>query len=62
LDHAAVTAPRQQGDLKAGNVLLQNTIHGSYGQVAKISDFGLSAVLVNGATHRSTTSVGTISQ
>jgi mitogen-activated protein kinase kinase kinase 11 len=49
-----------QGDLKAGNVLLQHSIHGSYGQVAKISDFGLSAVLLNGTTHRSTASLGTI--
>lgn len=49
-----------QGDLKAGNVLLQHSVHGSYGQVAKISDFGLSAVLLNGSTHRSTASLGTI--
>lgn len=49
-----------QGDLKAGNVLLQHSIHGSYGLIAKISDFGLSAALLNGATHRSTASLGTI--
>ena len=49
-----------QGDLKAGNVLLQHSIHGAYGQVAKISDFGLSAVLLNDTTHRSTASLGTI--
>jgi serine/threonine protein kinase len=49
-----------QGDLKAGNVLLQHSIHGSYGQVAKISDFGLSTMLLNGCTHRSTASLGTI--
>eukprot|EP00878_Enallax_costatus_P001012 GHUV01001146.1.p1 GENE.GHUV01001146.1~~GHUV01001146.1.p1 ORF type:complete len:510 (+),score=107.78 GHUV01001146.1:223-1530(+) len=47
------------GDLKAGNVLLQN-LHGGGDQVAKISDFGLAAVLVDGATHRSTASMGTI--
>uniref|UniRef100_A0A383WP55 Protein kinase domain-containing protein n=1 Tax=Tetradesmus obliquus TaxID=3088 RepID=A0A383WP55_TETOB len=47
------------GDLKAGNVLLQN-VHGSFDQVAKISDFGLAAVLLDGATHRSTASMGTI--
>lgn len=41
-------------------MLLQHSIHGSYGQVAKISDFGLSAVLLNGSTHRSTASLGTI--
>lgn len=41
-------------------MLLQHSIHGSYGQVAKISDFGLSAVLLNGTTHRSTASLGTI--
>jgi serine/threonine protein kinase len=29
-------------------------------QVAKISDFGLAAVLLDGATHRSTASMGTI--
>jgi len=49
-----------QGDLKAGNVLLQHSIHGSYGQIAKISDFGLSTMLLSGATHRSTASLGTI--
>lgn len=49
-----------QGDLKAGNVLLQHSIHGAYGQIAKISDFGLSAVLMNDTTHRSTASLGTI--
>ncbi|WIA33471.1 hypothetical protein OEZ86_006600 [Tetradesmus obliquus] len=48
------------GDLKAGNVLLQATVHGTYGQVAKISDFGLAATLLDGATHRSTASMGTI--
>eukprot|EP00775_Hariotina_reticulata_P005704 gene5704-5944_t len=48
------------GDLKAGNVLLYNTMHGAYGQVAKISDFGLAATLMDGATHRSTASMGTI--
>ncbi|KAF6260605.1 hypothetical protein COO60DRAFT_1700220 [Scenedesmus sp. NREL 46B-D3] len=48
------------GDLKAGNVLLQSTVQGTYGQVAKISDFGLSATLLDGATHRSTASMGTI--
>lgn len=41
-------------------MLLANSIRGSYGQVAKISDFGLSAMLLNGATHRSTASLGTI--
>lgn len=49
-----------QGDLKAGNVLLQHSIHGSYGQIAKISDFGLSTMLLSGATHRSTASLGTL--
>lgn len=29
-------------------------------QVAKVSDFGVSAKLMDGATHRSTTSLGTI--
>jgi hypothetical protein len=29
-------------------------------QVAKVSDFGVSAQLLDGATHRSTTSLGTI--
>eukprot|EP00879_Flechtneria_rotunda_P006938 GHRR01007285.1.p1 GENE.GHRR01007285.1~~GHRR01007285.1.p1 ORF type:complete len:862 (+),score=270.91 GHRR01007285.1:709-3294(+) len=48
------------GDLKAANVLLQNSIHGSYGQIAKLSDFGLAAVLLEGATHRSTQRTGTI--
>ncbi|KAF6251427.1 kinase-like domain-containing protein [Scenedesmus sp. NREL 46B-D3] len=47
------------GDLKAGNVLLHN-VHGTFDQVAKISDFGLAAVLLDGATHRSTASMGTI--
>lgn len=47
------------GDLKACNVLLQN-LHGEGDQVAKISDFGLATVLLNGATHRSTASMGTI--
>lgn len=48
------------GDLKAGNVLLFNSIHGAYGQISKISDFGLAATLMDGATHRSTASMGTI--
>lgn len=47
------------GDLKAGNVLLQN-LHGGCDQIAKISDFGLATVLMDGATHRSTASMGTI--
>jgi len=34
------------------NVLLKNSIHGSYGQVAKVSHFGLANVLMEGATHR----------
>eukprot|EP00775_Hariotina_reticulata_P006955 gene6955-7171_t len=48
------------GDLKAGNVLLHSATQSAYGQVAKISDFGLAAVLLDGATHRSTASMGTI--
>lgn len=38
-------------------MLLQKSVTaGSYGQVAKISDFGLASVLLDGATHRSTAS------
>lgn len=46
--------------LQAGNVLLHNVTQSAYGQIAKISDFGLAAVLLDGATHRSTASLGTI--
>eukprot|EP00775_Hariotina_reticulata_P005331 gene5331-5567_t len=48
------------GDLKAANVLLTNSIYGSYGQVTKLSDFGLASLLAPGATHRSTQRMGTI--
>ncbi|WIA28307.1 hypothetical protein OEZ86_010858 [Tetradesmus obliquus] len=49
------------GDLKAANVLLKSTIYSSFGQVSKISDFGLASRLLDGATHRSTQTTGTIS-
>eukprot|EP00775_Hariotina_reticulata_P008299 gene8299-8484_t len=48
------------GDLKAANVLLKNTIYGRYGQIAKLSDFGMANILTDGATHRSTGRMGTI--
>ncbi|WIA08244.1 hypothetical protein OEZ85_007689 [Tetradesmus obliquus] len=49
------------GDLKAANVLLKSTIYSSFGHVSKISDFGLASRLLDGATHRSTQTTGTIS-
>ncbi|KAF8067305.1 Bmx [Scenedesmus sp. PABB004] len=49
------------GDLKAANVLLKNDINAPHGQSARISDFGLASTLLEGATHRSTATVGTIS-
>jgi hypothetical protein len=45
---------------QAANVLLTNTIYGSYGQTAKLSDFGMANMLMDGATHRSTERMGTI--
>ncbi len=49
------------GDLKAANVLLVNSIHGSFGQIGKLCDFGLAGVLRDGVTHRSTQTFGTVS-
>lgn len=49
------------GDLKAANVLLVNSIHGSFGQIAKLTDFGLAGVLRDGITHHSTQNLGTVS-
>lgn len=46
--------------MQAANVLLKNTIYGRYGQIAKLSDFGLANILTDGATHRSTGRMGTI--
>jgi len=46
--------------LKAANILLHKSIQGSYGQTAKISDFGMAAVLLDGASHRNTLSTGTV--
>jgi serine/threonine protein kinase len=48
------------GDLKAANVLLINSVHGSFGQIAKLTDFGLAGVLRNGVTHHTTQHLGTI--
>jgi serine/threonine protein kinase len=48
------------GDLKAANVLLVNSVHGSFGQIAKLTDFGLAGVLRNGVTHHTTQHLGTI--
>lgn len=49
------------GDLKAANVLLSSNQLAPFGEVAKVSDFGLSRSLNNGQTHRSTRTVGTVS-
>lgn len=49
------------GDLKAANVLLVNSIHGSFGQIAKVTDLGLAGILREGMTHNSTQNLGTIS-
>ncbi|KAI8476229.1 MAG: kinase-like domain-containing protein [Monoraphidium minutum] len=48
------------GDLKAANVLLQRSARAPFGAVAKVADFGLSRIMAEGQTHRSTTAMGTI--
>lgn len=48
------------GDLKMANVLLNKHTGAPYGQIAKISDFGLSRALQTGETHRSTRTMGTV--
>lgn len=46
------------GDLKSSNVLLATQSGAPFGQVAKVSDFGLSRALMDGQTHRSTRTLG----
>jgi serine/threonine protein kinase len=48
------------GDLKAANVLLASAPGAPFGQIAKVSDFGLSRAVAPGATHASTHTMGTV--
>ena len=48
------------GDLKSLNILITSHTTAPYGNVAKVSDFGLSRSLKSGQTHRSTRTFGTV--
>jgi serine/threonine protein kinase len=48
------------GDLKGTNILLSSCPGNPFGQIAKISDFGISRALDGGRSYRKTHTLGTV--
>lgn len=53
--------PLAVGDLKSSNILLCVAPTAPYGRTAKVADFGLARVYAAGETHKSTRTLGTVS-